>query len=261
MAARSSGRRLDEQRPAAARGRRRPGRPGGAGRGEGGEGLEQRRRGPGGRRSGPDRRGTAPAGRGARAARELVRVARVRSPPGRPPGRERRARGARADHVSRSRLQVEQPRRARRAVASVPTMTAAPRAGAGPAAAARTGRRRTAGRRRGISHGARSRSVTTTGRPGRDRQRPAAGGVVDGPRGAAPVGAPGRPQRRAAQQERVDGHRAATAGSGSAAGAGDRRRRAGRSASVGSARSDCRQKRERLALERVGVEGAEQPSR
>ena len=49
--------------------------------------------------------------------------------------------------------------------------------------------------------------MTTSGRPGRERDRPA-GRVVDGARGAAPVGPPRRPEARPRQQERVDGQRA-----------------------------------------------------
>ena len=95
----------------------------------------------------------------------------------------------------------------------------------------------------------------------RDRQRAAPDRVIDGAGRAAAVRPPGGAERRAAQQERVDGHRA---------GPQQPRRRqlapaddleVRDTASVGSSRSDAEQERERLAGERVRVEGAEQTRR
>ena len=101
--------------------------------------------------------------------------------------------------------------------------------------------------------------MTTSGMPRRERQR-AAGRVVDGAGRAAPLGPPAGAEGRAAQQERIDRERA---------GAQQPRRRqqppaddleAGQRG-VGSSRSEREQERERLAVERLGVERGEQRSR
>ena len=108
----------------------------------------------------------------------------------------------------------------------------------GPQALAEPARRSCAGTPRGSSHGARSSSVTTSGRPDAIGQRTAADRVVDARRRPAALRPPGRAERRPAEQERIDGHRGRAQEPGRAAGGAGRRRRGGRSASVGSSRSD-----------------------
>ena len=78
----------------------------------------------------------------------------------------------------------------------------------GPQALAEPAGQRRAGTRPGSSHGARSSSVTTTGRPEAIGQRAAADRVIDGARPRRRARPARRPDRRAAQHERVDGHRA-----------------------------------------------------
>ena len=96
--------------------------------------------------------------------------------------------------------------------------------------------------------------------PRRKRQGAAAGRVVDGATGTALPGAPRRPQRRAPQQERVDGHRRraqqARGRQEPSTHDGQLLEARGRVVEVG-----LEEERERLAGERLGVEGAEQAPR
>ena len=149
-------------------------------------------------------------------------------------------------------------RRAARAVASLPTMTAAASRRSCP-------RRRCPNRpatdfwnRPGSSQAARSRRVATTGRPEAIGQRAAAHRVVDGAGGPSPLGSPGGPDGRTAQEERVDGHRRGSqqAGRWQLPAPDDLEVLVlgGRVVEVGAD-----QERERFAGQRRGVEGAEQP--
>ena len=79
----------------------------------------------------------------------------------------------------------------------------------GPQAMPESGAAPRAGRPSGSSHGARSRSVATTGKPRRDRQA-RADRVVDGPGGPATFRAPAGPDRGPAEHERVDRQRRRT---------------------------------------------------
>ena len=154
---------------------------------------------------------------------------------------------------------VQQAPARRRAVASLPTMTAA----ASRRSCARSRcpnrprdrpleRARQLPRRRGRAAWRRpagpTRSAAGRHRPrGRRRRR----------RRPARPARPPRRRRRAAGTGRRSSRR--TAAGASVAAAAARRRRGARSRSVGSSRSEREQERERLAGQRVGVEGAEQP--